>query len=127
MAESTREASSVQQLELTAKRLRMRGDGSAIHLGMVVSFALVAALPFVLDRFSGSGALALAVVLATLGLIAFVVDRVAPRIAAGGPHRPFRLHTPSAKIPAPGRRAMPSPHVDRRPPTRTRNACRKAS
>ncbi|HEV7589687.1 MAG TPA: hypothetical protein VGO40_16345 [Longimicrobium sp.] len=123
----TREEQTQQQLDLSTKSLRMRGDGSAIHLGMVVSFGLVAALPFVLDRFSGSGTLALAVVLATLVLIAFVVDRVAPRNAKRGQHRPFRSNARPAKIPVPGRRAVPSPNVDPPTATRTRNGCRKAS
>jgi len=129
MAETTREESHVpQQLELSAKSLRIRGDGSAIHLGMVVSFVLVAALPFVLDRFTGAGILALAVVLATFVLIAFVVDRVAPQTAGRRQYRPFRSNARSAKIPPSSGPAAPERSLDTTPSaTRTRNACSTTS
>lgn len=76
MAETLPNIRSQKHPELTAKSLRMRGEGSAIHLGMGVSSAIVAALPFILDRFVASEGLAFAALLATLLLIAFIVHRV---------------------------------------------------
>lgn len=127
MAESLHDEQALQQLELTAKRLRIRGDGSGIHLGMVVSFSLAAALPFILDRFVASEGLALAALLATLLLIGFVVHRVTqPAVLKRRPER-FRSNARSVKIPPAGRASIRGRAVDPPSATRTRNACRKAS
>lgn len=128
MAETSPDVRTQQHLEVTAKRLRMRGDGSVIHLGMVVSFAIVAALPFILDRFVASEGLALGALVATLLLVAFVVHRVTqPAVLKRRPQR-FRSNARSVKIPPAGRASIPRPGRRHQPfATRTRDACRKAS
>jgi hypothetical protein len=96
-------------------------------LGMVVTSSLVAALPFVLDRFAGSGALCFAVVIATFLLIAFVVDRVAPTTGRSKRRRPFRSPAASTKIPASSARragARPRPSASAK---LIEERCRKAS
>jgi len=100
MAGTTRvESPSLQQLELSPKRLRIHGSVNRIHLALVISVLLISMLPFILDRFEGSGNRSMGVVLAVLVEIAFVVNRCVPRSYRVKNHPPFPVHDSSAKIP----------------------------
>jgi hypothetical protein len=70
---SPREREPRQEIDLSAKRVRIRGDLTRNHVALVVSFCLIAVLPLVTDRFSGSGGFAFGVVLAVLLVIVMVV------------------------------------------------------
>ncbi|HET7228526.1 MAG TPA: hypothetical protein VFJ16_00855 [Longimicrobium sp.] len=64
------------ELDLSYKRVRLRGPATRIHLAMVVTFLLMSALLLIIGRFSGSLALSFGVVIAVLREVRFTVARV---------------------------------------------------